>query len=143
MMDALVFDEAKSTAAASNGLIRQLEFLPELQARLKENPDSIVKDLEEFRSIITQPNGMRVSVAGNILELEKPRSAWAEHFKTVAVRFKLSTRSSDRFSDAFDSSVRSDVARVVGSGCSHRRRPGAFEEGPRHLPTLAVHLTDD
>lgn len=49
MMDALIFDEARSTVAASNGLIRQLEFLPALQAKIKEDPESVVRDLEEFR----------------------------------------------------------------------------------------------
>lgn len=48
--DSLLFEESKSTAA-SNGLLRQLEFLPELAAKLKEDPDSVVKDLEEFRAI--------------------------------------------------------------------------------------------
>ena len=48
--DALLFEESKSTAA-SNGLLRQLEFLPELAAKLKEDPEGVVKDLEEFRAI--------------------------------------------------------------------------------------------
>jgi hypothetical protein len=49
MSRALIFDEAKSTAV-SNGLLRQIEFLPELARRIKDDPASVVRDLEAFRA---------------------------------------------------------------------------------------------
>lgn len=45
----LIFDEELSTGT-SNGLLRQITFLPELARRIKEEPESVVKDLEEFRA---------------------------------------------------------------------------------------------
>lgn len=49
MSRALVFDEEKSTAV-SNGLLRQIEFLPELARRIKDDPAGVVADLEAFRA---------------------------------------------------------------------------------------------
>lgn len=46
--ESMIMDEDKSTSV-SNSLLRQLEFLPEVAARLKEDPESVVKDLEKFR----------------------------------------------------------------------------------------------
>lgn len=45
----LIFDEELSTGT-SNGLLRQITFLPELARKIKEEPESVVKDLEEFRA---------------------------------------------------------------------------------------------
>jgi hypothetical protein len=51
--DSLLFDESKSTAA-SNGLFRSLEWLPEMAKKLKEGgEDEVRKDMEAFREIST------------------------------------------------------------------------------------------
>lgn len=48
----MLFEESKSTSAAA-GLLQQLDFLPELASRIKDDPESVVKDLEEFRATST------------------------------------------------------------------------------------------
>lgn len=35
---------------------------------------------------VTDPSGIRVSVTGNILGIQNPRSAWNKHFGTTLVR---------------------------------------------------------
>lgn len=111
--DSLIFDESKSTAA-SVGLLRSLEFLPEIAKKLKEGgEDEVRKDLEEFRQIskfetmvrrqtclesrtdfifhslpvrlVTRPENIRVAVAGDILQIDQPRSAWKANFRSLPV----------------------------------------------------------
>ncbi|CED82231.1 cytoplasm protein [Phaffia rhodozyma] len=78
----MIMDEGKSTSVA-NGLLRQLEFLPEVATRLKDDPESVIRDLEKFREIITAPRNLRVAVSGDILNLSEPRSSWLKNFKAL------------------------------------------------------------
>lgn len=39
-----------------------------------------------MRVVVTEPSGIRFSVTGNVLKLEKPRSVWGKYFQTLPVR---------------------------------------------------------
>ncbi|GAA5862487.1 hypothetical protein JCM1840_004199 [Sporobolomyces johnsonii] len=64
-------------------LINQAKFYPELRTRLAKDANGVVADLEDMRKKLVDPRGMRVSVAGDILSLDKPSSSWLEHFEQV------------------------------------------------------------
>ncbi|KZV77044.1 hypothetical protein PENSPDRAFT_645781 [Peniophora sp. CONT] len=74
----LLFNNSSTSSAVS--VMPQSDFIPKLAARLKEEPDTVIKEFEQIRKAITEPSGVRISVAGNILDLASPRSVWAEHF---------------------------------------------------------------
>lgn len=78
----LAFDPAKSPSEAK-GLLTQLEFLPDLAERLKEDPDSVINAMNELRAALLDPKAMRVSVFGNIPALSKPRSTLRENFLPI------------------------------------------------------------
>lgn len=107
MSRALVFDESKSTAVA-NGLLRQIDFLPELARRIKDEPTSVVRDLEAFRAesapiscfflskyflglisslllfcSVTKPENIRIAISGSILQLPNPRAPFLDHFPAL------------------------------------------------------------
>ncbi|TBU62037.1 Metalloenzyme, LuxS/M16 peptidase-like protein [Dichomitus squalens] len=71
---------AESSTSRMGGVVPQMEFIPKLAQQLQESPPEVVKDLEEIRSYLTDPTGVRISVNGDILSLKEPRSAWARHF---------------------------------------------------------------
>ncbi|KZV65225.1 hypothetical protein PENSPDRAFT_587192 [Peniophora sp. CONT] len=74
----LLFNSSSTNSAVS--IMPQSDFIPRLAARLKEEPDTVINEFEQMRKTITEPSGVRFSVAGNILDLSCPRSVWAEHF---------------------------------------------------------------
>ncbi|KAG8691866.1 hypothetical protein FRC11_007225 [Ceratobasidium sp. 423] len=78
--NSLTFETSKSVSNAG-GITTQMEFIPELAKRLQENPERVIKDMREFREHITNPRGVRFAVAGNILALKQPRSAWKNNFQ--------------------------------------------------------------
>ncbi|KAF8337466.1 Metalloenzyme, LuxS/M16 peptidase-like protein [Cantharellus anzutake] len=77
----LLFDETSTLQASA--LLAQLDFSPKLSQLLKTDPKRVVQDLQELRSYLTDPSALRFSVAGNVLALEKPRSAWMQYFKEL------------------------------------------------------------
>ena len=76
MSTTLMFDSLQQ----ANAVLEQSEFNPSIVKRLEEEPESVVKDLEAFRNYVTQPECLRVSVAGNVLGVEKPQEAWNKYF---------------------------------------------------------------
>ncbi|EST04590.1 Peptidase M16, C-terminal domain protein [Kalmanozyma brasiliensis GHG001] len=75
----LTLDADRSTNLA-NSVLELVKTMPELQERLSTEPDKVVADFERIRSTLVRPENLRVSVAGDILALEQPKTAWAEHF---------------------------------------------------------------
>ncbi|KAK4055201.1 hypothetical protein OIV83_000481 [Microbotryomycetes sp. JL201] len=71
-----------STNVALN-LLNRVEILPVLARRLKEEPQAVVGQFEEFRRGFVNPKSMRIQVKGNVLNLEQPAKAWTTHFKHV------------------------------------------------------------
>ncbi|KIL70742.1 hypothetical protein M378DRAFT_6664 [Amanita muscaria Koide BX008] len=74
----------------SGGILSQMEFIPQLARRLQESPDEVIADMEEVRRHMTNPSGVRFSVTGNVLSLEKPRSTWQNYFKPTLPEGPLS-----------------------------------------------------
>ncbi|KAF8078531.1 Metalloenzyme, LuxS/M16 peptidase-like protein [Lyophyllum atratum] len=74
----LVYSEDSTSRAG--GVLPQVEFIPKLAKQLQETPAEVIADFEEIRNYVTDPSGIRFSVAGNVLKLEKPRSLWAKYF---------------------------------------------------------------
>ncbi|SPO29441.1 related to metalloprotease 1 [Ustilago trichophora] len=75
----LTHDGDKSTNLA-NSILNLVKTMPELQETLNNDPQKVVADFERIRSTLLRPENLRVSVAGDILALEKPKTSWAEHF---------------------------------------------------------------
>ncbi|KAG5342382.1 hypothetical protein C0989_002217 [Termitomyces sp. Mn162] len=74
----LIYNDDSTSLAGS--ILPQLEFVPKLAKRLQDNPTEVIGDFEEIRKHLVDPSGVRFSVTGNVLGLEKPRSTWAKHF---------------------------------------------------------------
>ncbi len=75
----LTLDGEKSTNLASS-ILNLVQTMPALQEALNTDPDKVVADFERIRATLLRPENLRVSVAGDILALEKPKASWAEHF---------------------------------------------------------------
>jgi len=74
----LLYDESSTSRAG--GVLPQVDFLPKLSKQLQATPDEVIKDFEEIRKYLTDPSGIRFSVTGNVLKLDKPRSVWGKYF---------------------------------------------------------------
>lgn len=77
----LLYDESSTSRAG--GLIDQVDFIPKLAKQLQEKPEEVIADFEEIRKYLTDPSGMRFSVTGNVLKLDKPRSVWSKYFNSI------------------------------------------------------------
>ncbi|KAJ7487689.1 Metalloenzyme, LuxS/M16 peptidase-like protein [Mycena galericulata] len=74
----LLYNEASTSRAG--GLLPQIDFMPKIAKQLSESPEQVIADLQEIRRYATDPSGVRFSVTGNVLKLDKPRSTWAKYF---------------------------------------------------------------
>lgn len=83
----------KSTSRSA-GVLSLMEFIPQLTKNLQEKPDEVIKDFEEIRSYLVKPNGLRFSVAGNVLSVDKPRSTWGKYFSLPVSHFSIPRRDS-------------------------------------------------
>jgi Zn-dependent M16 (insulinase) family peptidase len=72
---------SENSVPRSGGILSQMVFIPQLARRLQESPKEVIADMEEMRRHITDPSGVRFSVTGNVLALEKPRSTWQKYFQ--------------------------------------------------------------
>jgi Zn-dependent M16 (insulinase) family peptidase len=81
----MLFDKTKSPSIA-NGLLGTLNSLPSIAEELKQHPQQVIKKLETLREHLLDPAIMRISVAGDVLSIEKPRSAFSENFLPFNVR---------------------------------------------------------
>ncbi|KLO20262.1 hypothetical protein SCHPADRAFT_817077 [Schizopora paradoxa] len=74
----MIYDKSSTTRA--NSVLAQAEAVPKLVQRLKDSPEEVQKDFQLLRKCMTNPAGVRFSVTGNILALDKPRSVWSKYF---------------------------------------------------------------
>ncbi|KAG8823488.1 hypothetical protein FRC17_009313 [Serendipita sp. 399] len=68
---------------------RMIQWLPEMEERLKRNPKEVMVELQRLREIILQPGGLTFSILGDVMKLHKPRSTWRQnfpHLKQVEVK---------------------------------------------------------
>ncbi|KAN0061466.1 hypothetical protein ACQY0O_006313 [Thecaphora frezii] len=75
----LQYDPMRSTLL-NNSILTLMEAMPKLGEALDATPDKVVEEFETIRRILMRPENLRVSVAGNVLGLAEPRSAWQKHF---------------------------------------------------------------
>lgn len=81
-------DINKSTEATCSYLYQDT-FLPRVLKNLRSNPNGVIKDMNDFRSILCRGENLRVHVMGDILNLEKPKSVfkswnrWQSNFKSL------------------------------------------------------------
>lgn len=85
----LIFDSNKSLSLAYDLLSRD-EHDPQILELLQSEPETVVKQLEEFRAHVTNPGSMRIYVGGDITALEEPKATWAKHFGSSASEPALS-----------------------------------------------------
>ncbi|PVF93786.1 hypothetical protein CPB86DRAFT_714671 [Serendipita vermifera] len=57
-----------------------MKWLPGFERRIKKDMQGIAKDLESVRRILLDPSNLRISVYGDILSLDRPRSSWSDVF---------------------------------------------------------------
>ncbi|OCF75418.1 cytoplasmic protein [Kwoniella mangroviensis CBS 8886] len=75
----LAYDETISSAQKCE-LLSRLEFIPKAAELLEKEPETVIKALEELRSKLIDPSKIRVSVRGDVLGLDKPRSVFERSF---------------------------------------------------------------
>ncbi|KAH8114466.1 Metalloenzyme, LuxS/M16 peptidase-like protein [Phellopilus nigrolimitatus] len=73
----------KSSTRRSHTPLVLMKAIPEIMERIRKNPKGVRKDFEKVRKYLTDPSGIRFSVAGNVLDLPKPRSTWGKYFKNL------------------------------------------------------------
>lgn len=78
--ESLMFDQTKSASTAIT-LANMLHSMPEIVHEIKENPKEVVKKLTSLRDHVLASQGMRLSVIGDILDLDAPRSTWGKYIQ--------------------------------------------------------------
>lgn len=87
-----------------------IDFLPAVTAELEKEPTSVINKLEGIREhcesqsedrlhldltrwlSVLVPGGFRISVAGDVMAMDKPRSAWSENFIPMKVCLAISLK---------------------------------------------------
>ncbi|KAK0569478.1 hypothetical protein OC861_000851 [Tilletia horrida] len=80
---ALARDQLYDREQSSNlgiDLFSLMENVPKFVERMNTDSDQLVKDLEAVRAAILAPENLRVSVAGDILALPRPKTVWVKNF---------------------------------------------------------------
>ena len=95
-----LYDET-STARAGT-VLKQAEFIPGLIQQLQDEPKKVIEEFELIRQTcalgcilpklpvakptpfsVTRPEGIRLSVTGNVLDIQNPKKPWRKHFGSL------------------------------------------------------------
>ena len=71
----IILTKPNSTARAQNTLVQAL-YLKHVKKLLQEDPDTIVKQLEEIRQALWQPCNFRALVIADVKKLQNPANSW-------------------------------------------------------------------
>jgi len=82
LYDQLTFSPERSPMTANN-LFNQESSLPIVLEKLKSEPQALVSQMERLRSHLLKPSSLRISVSGDIMSLEEPKSTWLKHFESL------------------------------------------------------------
>ncbi|KAA1091647.1 hypothetical protein PGT21_036499 [Puccinia graminis f. sp. tritici] len=86
-VSAALYDEMTFSAdlapLTSNNLFKQESSLPLVLEKLKSEPESLIKQMEQLRSHLLKPSSLRISVSGDIMCLAEPKSTWLKHFQSL------------------------------------------------------------
>ncbi|KAI8973781.1 Metalloenzyme, LuxS/M16 peptidase-like protein [Mycotypha africana] len=74
-LSALQIDPKKSVNGVRN-ILFQNAFLQDMLKRLEKDSQSVINDLNEYRSKLCMPKNIRIHVTGDILDLPSPRKAF-------------------------------------------------------------------
>ncbi|CCM05163.1 uncharacterized protein FIBRA_07372 [Fibroporia radiculosa] len=74
---------SENSTSRHGGVLPQIKFIPMLAQQLQDSPQDVINDFEAIRKHLTDPSGVRISVAGNIVALKQPRSVWSKYFSDV------------------------------------------------------------
>ncbi|OCF37287.1 cytoplasmic protein [Kwoniella heveanensis BCC8398] len=138
----LTYDTQKSSSQQTD-LLDRLEFVPSIAETLEKEPDSVIQKLEELRQHLLDPSKMRVSVMGDVLSLERPRSALASSFIPVKEAKELSPLSTSRqtLSDLGQNPAKKCILvampAIEGSYSIHYAKGPAGQDSP-DLPALRL-----
>ncbi|KAH9818516.1 zinc metalloprotease [Melampsora americana] len=67
----------------STNLFKKDEWVPEIMEQLKSHPQTVIEHMNQLREHLLQPSTMRLSVAGDMRNLQNPKRSWAEHFQKI------------------------------------------------------------
>nr|XP_019045357.1 cytoplasmic protein [Kwoniella bestiolae CBS 10118]OCF24287.1 cytoplasmic protein [Kwoniella bestiolae CBS 10118] len=81
----LAYDETKSSSQMCE-LLKRLEFIPKAAEMLEKEPETVIKALEELRNHLIDPSKIRVSVRGDVLGLDAPRSVLERSFLPIKAK---------------------------------------------------------
>ncbi|MBW0485783.1 hypothetical protein O181_025498 [Austropuccinia psidii MF-1] len=74
---------AESAPLLSLSFLNQEVTLPLVLERLKSEPEAVIKQMEQLRSHLLKVSSMRISVSGNIRDLEEPKTTWLKNFQVL------------------------------------------------------------
>lgn len=123
---------SEKSTARSGGVLSLMEFIPQITKSLQEKPDEVIKDFEELRNHFTKPNGLRFSVTGNVLSVDKPRSTWNKYF-SLPVGHSLQASSEANISPP-SFAARSSLSCPQRCGNTQRHCQADVSQGCRHEP---------
>ncbi|KAG8964223.1 hypothetical protein FRC00_003325 [Tulasnella sp. 408] len=93
----LLFDE--TSASKASDILAQMDHIPKLAQQLKDDPEAVISDFKQIRDALAKPEGVRFSVYGNVLDVEKPRSAWKVFKDLKSTTLRPPPRSSESLTD--------------------------------------------
>lgn len=73
------FDKKKSNHNVCN-FSKQHAFLKSLVKRIDKEPNAVLKEMEEFRNFITNPNRLRIHIIGDLYKQKDMKKIWIETF---------------------------------------------------------------
>ncbi|KAK8858824.1 hypothetical protein IAR55_003054 [Kwoniella newhampshirensis] len=91
----LAYDSNKSSSQSCD-LLNRLEFIPAAADMLEKEPETLIMHMEDLRAYLLEPSTLRVSVIGDIMSLEKPRSTLAKSFLPIKDATPLAPLSTSR-----------------------------------------------
>ncbi|KIO20924.1 hypothetical protein M407DRAFT_10649 [Tulasnella calospora MUT 4182] len=93
----LLYDE--TSASKASDILAQMDHIPKLAQKLKDDPEAVISDFKQIRDTLTKPEGVRFSVFGNVLDVEKPRSPWKVFKELPSAVLRPPPKSSESLTD--------------------------------------------
>lgn len=82
LYDEMIFSSDLSPMTSIN-LFQQESSLPKVLEQLSSNPEYVVTQMERLRSHLLRNSSLRISVSGDIISLEEPKSTWLKNFQPL------------------------------------------------------------
>ncbi|MBW0466041.1 hypothetical protein O181_005756 [Austropuccinia psidii MF-1] len=79
---AMIYPPDVSPLSSMNFLLLEVTQ-PIVLQKLKSEPQPLLKQMEQLRSHLLKVTSMRISVSGNIRDLQEPKTAWLKNFEVL------------------------------------------------------------